>query len=121
VIRIVDFESSYEVARHSRGVSYNPPTTTGYSAPELSRQAPDARSDLFSVGAVLYTMLAGFEWTWAMDVGRCVDADSGLAPELREILFTAVDADPDRRYQSSGELRVTLAAYLERIWTGRSI
>jgi serine/threonine protein kinase len=121
VIRIVDFESSYEVARHTRGVSYNPPTTTGYSAPELSRQAPDARSDLFSVGAVLYTMLAGYEWTWTTDVGRCVDADSGLAPELREILATAVDADPDRRYQSSGELRVTLAAHLERIWPGRSI
>jgi serine/threonine protein kinase len=120
VIRLVDFESSYEVARHSTGVFYNPPTTSGYTAPELSRQAPDARSDLFSLAAVLYTMIAGLEWTWAADVGRCVEADPDLAPELKEILLTAVDADPGRRYSSSSELRTVLATYLERIWPGRS-
>ena len=119
VLRIVDFESSYEAARHSRGVFYNPPTTSGYSAPELSRQAPDARSDLFSLGAVLYTMLAGHEWAWANDVARCVDADPEVAPELKEILLTAVDADPDRRFPSIVEMRVALAGYLERIWPGQ--
>ena len=34
-IRIVDFESSYEVARHSTGEFYNPPTTPRYTAPEV--------------------------------------------------------------------------------------
>jgi serine/threonine protein kinase len=120
VIRIVDFESSYEVARHSRGDFYNPPTTSGYSAPELSRQAPDARSDQFSLGAVLYTMLAGYEWTWATDVGRCVDMDPAVAPELKKILLTAVDADPEKRFPSIVDVRVALTAYLEHIWPGRS-
>ena len=120
VIRIVDFESSYEVARHSRGVFYSPPTTTGYTAPEVSRRAPDARSDLFSLGAVLYTMLAGYQWTWDGDAGRSVDPDPDIAPELRTILLTALDADPDRRFPSIGELRVALAAHLEDIWPGRS-
>jgi serine/threonine protein kinase len=119
VLRIVDFESSYEAARHATGVFYNPPTTSGYSAPELSRQAPDARSDLFSLGAVLYTMLAGHEWAWANDVARCVDADPEVAPGLKEILLTAVDADPDRRFASIVEMRAALAEYLERIWPGR--
>src|SRR3954469_12694712 len=50
VIRIVDFESSYETARHSKDTFYSPPTTQGYSAPEVSHQPPDARSDLFSLG-----------------------------------------------------------------------
>jgi serine/threonine protein kinase len=120
VIRIVDFESSYEAARHSRGGLYNPPTTSAYSAPELSRQAPDARSDLFSLGAVLYTMLAGYEWTWTTDIGRGVDADPEIAPELKEILLTAVDANPDRRVRCVSKWGVALAAYLERIWPGRS-
>jgi serine/threonine protein kinase len=120
VIRIVDFESSYEAARHSRGGVYNPPTTSGYSAPELSRQAPDARSDLFSLGAVLYTMLAGYQWTWTTDVGRGVAADREVAPELKEILLTAVDADPDRRFPCAAKLSSALAAYVERIWPGRS-
>jgi len=120
VLRIVDFESSYEAGRHGRGVFYNPPTTSGYSAPELSRQAPDARSDLFSLGAVLYTMLAGYQWTWTTDVARCVDADPEVAPKLKEILLTAVDDDPDRRFPSIVDFRVALTAYLERIWPGRS-
>jgi serine/threonine-protein kinase len=120
VIRIVDFESSYEDARHSRGVFYNPPTTSAYSAPEVTAQAPDARSDLYSLGAVLYTMLAGYEWTWAAEISRAIDADPHVAAELKEILLTAVDADPGKRYKSSLELRTALAAYLERIWPGRS-
>jgi serine/threonine protein kinase len=120
VIRVVDFESSYEAARHSRGVFYNPPTTSGYSAPEVSRRVPDARSDLFSLGAVLYTMLAGNDWTWTTDIGRCVDTDPEVAPELKEILLTAVAADPDRRFPSIADLRAALTAYLERIWPGRS-
>jgi serine/threonine protein kinase len=120
VLRIVDFESSYETSRHGRGVFYNPPTTSGYSAPELSRQAPDARADLFSLGAVLYTMLAGYGWTWATDVGRCVYADREVNPKLKKILLTAVDPDPDRRFPSIVDLRVALTAYLDRIWPGRS-
>ena len=119
VIRIVDFESSYETARHSKGVFYNPPTTSGYSAPELSSRAPDARSDVFSLGAVLYTMLAGYEWTWTGDVGRCIDADPDVNPELEKILLAAVDANPDKRFASMAELRVALIEYLERVWPGR--
>jgi serine/threonine protein kinase len=120
VIRIVDFESSYELARHSTGVAYNPPTTPGYSAPEVSRQAPDGRSDVFSLGAVLYTALAGYQWTWKADAGVCIEMDREIDPELKEILLSAVDSRPDRRLPSIERFRAVLAAYLERIWPGRS-
>ena len=112
VIRIVDFESSYETARHASGVFYNPPTTTAFSAPELSSRAPDARSDVFSLGAVLYTMLAGYEWTWRADVAQCVAADAEVAPELKGILLTAVHPDPDKRYPSIVEWRAALNEYV---------
>jgi serine/threonine protein kinase len=120
VIRIVDFESSYELARHSTGTFYSPPTTQGYSAPEVSHQAPDARSDLFSLGSVLYTMLAGYGWTWEGEVGACLKADREIEPDLKGILLAAVDPDPDRRYPSVQDFHARLAAYLERIWPGRS-
>ena len=70
VIRIVDFESSYEVARHSSGVVYNPPTTPGFCAPEVHGRAPDGRADVFSLGAVLYTLIAGYGWTWDAELSR---------------------------------------------------
>ena len=120
IVRLVDFESSYDVARHSRGSFYSPPTTTGFSAPELSRRAPDARSDVFSLGAVLYTMLAGFDWTLATSVGPSLESDAEVADELKDVLLTAVATDPQKRFASAAEFRAVLAAYLERIWPGRS-
>ncbi len=119
VVRIVDFESSYETSRHSRGEFYGPPTTPGFSAPEVTRQAPDARADVYSLGAVLYTMLAGQRWTDGGDLAGRVDADSHLDPELKDALLRAVAASPDDRHRSIEEFRSALEAYLESIWPGR--
>ena len=120
VIRIVDFESSYESARHATGVFYSPPTTPGYSAPEVSRQPPDGRSDIFSLGAVLYTMLAGYSRTWGVGIAASVHGDPDLDSDLKVILLKALDPNPDTRYASIQEFHAVLAAHLERIWPGRT-
>jgi serine/threonine protein kinase len=120
VIRIVDFESSYETARHATGVFYSPPTTPGYSAPEVSRQPPDGRSDIFSLGAVLYTMLAGYSRTWGVEMAASVDSDPDLDSDLKLILLTALDPNPNARYPSIREFHAALAAHLEKIWPGRT-
>jgi serine/threonine protein kinase len=120
VIRIVDFESSYDVSRHAHGEFYNPPTTSGFCAPEVRDRPPDGRADVFSLGAVLYTMVAGFEWTWDSALIPRIEADADLDADLRTILMTAVEPEPDRRYQSVQDLRAALAAYLESIWPARS-
>jgi serine/threonine protein kinase len=116
IVRIVDFESSYDRERHAQGDFYNPPTTPGYSAPELSRQPPDARTDVFSLGAVLYTMLAGYGWTWKAEVGSAISADRDLDEQLKELLLHAVDADPGSRCGSIAEFRSGLESYLEWLW-----
>ena len=120
IIRIVDFESSYEVSRHTAGVFYSPPTTTGYSAPEVSKQPPDARSDVFSLGAVLYTMLEGHKWPATGEPRTRIETDPNLDPELRDLLLAAVAPSPDERYPTADEFAKCLAAYLERIWPGRT-
>jgi serine/threonine protein kinase len=121
VIRIVDFESSYEVARHSGGVVYNPPTTPGFCAPEVRQGgAPDGRADVFSLGWVLYTLIAGYGWTWNAETSATIEADAQIDADLRTILLTAVEQEADRRYQSIEAMSAALAAYLESIWPGRS-
>ncbi len=120
VIRIVDFESSYEVARHVNGVVYTPPTTPGFSAPEVHDQPPDGRADVFSLGAVIYTMIAGYGWTWGAELSPSIEADAEIDADLKAVLLTAVQRDPDRRYPSIQEMSAALAAYLESIWPGRS-
>lgn len=120
VIRIVDFESSYEVARHAKDVVYNPPTTPAFCAPEVRDRAPDARADVFSLGAVLYTLIAGYEWTWSTELRAAIEAERDLDAGLATILLTAVDQDPGRRYQSIEAMDAALAAYLESIWPGRA-
>ena len=121
VIRIVDFESSYEVARHSNGAAYNPPTTPRFCAPEVvPGKAPDGRADVFSLGAVLYTLITGYGWTWDAQISAAVKADVEIDGDLRTILLTAVERDVASRYQSIRELRDALAAYLETIWPRRA-
>ena len=120
MIRIVDFESSYERSRHAGGIFYNPPTTPGYTAPEVAYQAPDARSDVFSLGAVLHTLVTGDLWEAGEALVARIEGDDALDEELRAALLATVDPDPAKRYPSVMEFQADLAAYLERIWPGRA-
>jgi serine/threonine protein kinase len=118
VIRIVDFESSYDVARHGAGAFYSPPTTEGFVAPEVADRAPDARSDVYSLGAVLYTLLAGYEWTWGSDVVTALPGGPKLDPPLEAAIRRASALNPDRRYPSMVNFRQDLQTYLDSIWSG---
>jgi len=120
VVRVVDFESAYEVARHGSGTFYNPPTTSGFSAPEVPAHAPDQRADIFSLGAVLYTMLAGYDWTWRGDLSGQIAADREIDPELAALLLKAAQPDREQRYRSVDDMGGAITAYLESIWPGRS-
>jgi serine/threonine protein kinase len=120
VIRVVDFESSYERRRHTAGTVYSPPITPGFSAPEVSRQAPDASADVFSLGAVLHTLLAGSRWMDGSNVAARVADDDALDGDLKAALVTAVDPAPAKRYASMLVFQAALGAYLERIWPGRA-
>jgi serine/threonine protein kinase len=120
IIRIVDFESAYQIERHGNGVSYSPPTTTGFSAPEVTGHAPDACADVFSLGAVLYTMIAGYQWTMGVDVSSAIAAEREIDGELQQILLAAVDQKPARRHQSIEIMCAAIGAYLESIWPRRS-
>jgi len=100
--------------------------TLEYLAPERIRgKQDDPRSDLYSVGVVLYQMLTGrlpFEADSDYDLltaqiqqqpPRPRDIGVGLPPEVENLLMTALEKDPDRRYADAAAFEAAIAAFLE--------
>ena len=92
--------------------------TPAYMSPEqLNGEAVDGRSDLFSLGVVLYTMLTGhrpFQGNSAITVSfKVVNHDfipvtilnTELPDGLDHIIARALAKDPAKRYQRGGEIR----------------
>ncbi len=101
--------------------------TLPYMAPEQLRgHKADARTDIYSCGAVLYEMITGKRPFPGVSGPQLVGAileqppsrpsttNRGVSPALESIVLKALDKDPERRYQSARELKVDL----ERLSSG---
>ncbi|MFL6276577.1 MAG: protein kinase domain-containing protein [Blastocatellia bacterium] len=90
--------------------------TLQYMSPEQVRgQSVDARSDIFSLGAVLYEMLTGkglFDKPTQGDVIAAILMEapmlSDLPPQLQSIVAKSLQKDKAQRYQTSQELLLDL-------------
>jgi eukaryotic-like serine/threonine-protein kinase len=95
--------------------------TIAYLSPEQIRgEAPDARSDLFSLGAVLY-QIATNQLPFPGDTPATVSEsilnqtpaspfqfNSGITSRFARIIFKALQKDPSLRYQQASEMRIDL-------------
>jgi eukaryotic-like serine/threonine-protein kinase len=92
--------------------------TIAYMSPEQARgENLDARSDLFSLGAVLYEMSTGqpafsggtsaviFDAILNRTPAAPSTLNSSLPPKLEEIVGKSLEKDPELRYQTAAELR----------------
>jgi len=131
-LKILDFgiAKSLRVTRESSKHNVTTESTTGgqgvvgtlpYMAPEQLRSEPaDARSDLYSAGAVLYEMATGQRAFRDGVAPRLTDAilhqaavppravNASISPELERIILKCLQKEPENRYQSAAELEVDL-------------
>jgi serine/threonine-protein kinase len=90
--------------------------TLQYMSPEQLQGKPaDARSDIFSFGAVLYEMLSGkraFEGSSAASVIAAVlerqPAPLELSPPLDRVIRACLEKDPDQRMQAAHDVKRAL-------------
>ena len=108
--------------------------THRYMAPECFRGEADARSDVYSLGATLFELLAhqpvfdSDDNPWERQPRSLGTALPGISRDLQTIIDRALDPDPDCRYQSAEALSKDLSRFLagepihaRRIgWCGRT-
>lgn len=89
--------------------------TPAYMAPEQARgDTTDQRTDIYSLGVVLYEMLAGrvpFESDSTLSIiykhiNEPPPHIPGLAPTVQSVIDRALAKDPNARYQSSRDMAV---------------
>ena len=122
-VKVMDFGiahmSSTSVSQHT--VQGDLVGTPAYMSPEQTQgKKVDRRSDLFSVGVVLYQMLTGhrpFDGESLIDLMKNINsrnppsislARKDVPPSLRRVVDRCLAKQPEKRFQSGGELAEAL-------------
>ncbi len=119
-LKLIDFGIAGDIA--ARRLTYANFTATlgtpNYISPEqVKGKRGDGRSDLYSVGVILYEMLTGkLPFTGPSPMAAMNErllnhpipprvADPSVSPQLQEVIYRALERDPRNRYPTAHEFR----------------
>jgi serine/threonine-protein kinase len=127
-VKLADFGIAKAVDRSEKSAAGVIKGKFAYMSPEQTRAAPlDARSDLFSVGTVLYLLTTGkkpFEGATDLDVimevrrGRPEKPSTvikDLNPDVERLINRALRVDPAKRWQSAEQMADRIDAILVKL------
>jgi serine/threonine protein kinase len=121
-IKLIDFGLAREVKRgFSSLLAPKAKGTPDYASPEQIRgKSPDARSDIYSLGLMLYEMLTGEVPFSGAAMGTALqlrafsdplsldEIDPDIAPELCQVVLRSLARDPSKRTPSALEFTAQL-------------
>jgi eukaryotic-like serine/threonine-protein kinase len=127
VVKLIDFGIAKASAAGMQTMSGTIKGKFGYMAPEYLAGKIDSRADLFAVGIIAHELLTGrplFQGRDDMDTlyrvkSMPIDSPRILNPsvpeEIESIVMTALERDPDARWQRAAAMRVALTTEMKRL------
>ncbi|MCA9033728.1 MAG: serine/threonine protein kinase [Planctomycetaceae bacterium] len=80
--------------------------TVGYMAPEQAMGKPSRRSDVFSIGLIIWRMLAGYwpEWPFEWPAKGYSKLRGRIHPDFIEFMKKAIEPNPRKRFRDAEQM-----------------
>lgn len=127
VVKLIDFGIAKASAAGMQTMSGTIKGKYGYMAPEYLGGMLDARADLFALGVIAHELLTNrplfttgddietLQRVRSMEIAPPSRKNPAVPPEIDDIVMTALERDPDKRWQQATALRTALTTLTQRL------